>query len=63
MSSKRDYIDLFQRILWAEKEMRSSYAGYTDLGDEKMKKAIEAIEADEVRHANMVEQMISILKK
>jgi len=63
MSSKRELLETFQRILWAENQMRSSYAGYTDLADEDMQKTLKAIEADEIRHANMVEQIISILKK
>jgi hypothetical protein len=63
MSSKRELLETFQRILWAENQMRSSYSSYTDLADRDMQKTIQAIEADEIRHANMVEQIISILKK
>ena len=62
MSSKQELIEAFQRVLWAEKQMRSSYAAYGTLADEKIRKILKEIESDEVRHANMASQVISILK-
>ena len=60
MFSKKELIPTFERIHWAENEMRTVYASFNALADETFREALNEIEADEFRHLNMVEGFISI---
>ena len=45
-----------------EKEMKDSYANYENLlTDQGLLKILKEIEADEVRHINMAQRVLSIL--
>ena len=63
MSSKEELVEVFNRILWAENEMYGNYQNYSSLSNDYICQALKAIEDDEARHINMVEQILSILKK
>ena len=63
MFSKKELIPTFERIHWAENEMRTVYASFNALADEKLREILKEIEADEIRHLNMVEGILSILKR
>lgn len=64
MNTKEGLISACERILWLERAMKDSYSYYANnMHDEKAKEAIREIEADEARHVNMAEKILSILKK
>ena len=64
MNSKEGLLKAGKRILYAEKQMRDDYARYISyLTDEGILSSIKAIEADEIRHINMAERIITILQK
>ncbi len=62
MNSKEELLTAAQRILYAEKQMRDDYARYISyLTDEDILNSIKKIEADEIRHINMAERILTIL--
>ena len=64
MNTKNELIDAVKRIEWLERQMRDSYAAYKGLvQDEALLRELKAIEADEIRHMNMSERILSILQK
>ncbi|UCG34909.1 MAG: hypothetical protein JSW17_05305 [Candidatus Omnitrophota bacterium] len=64
MNSREELIESFKRILWLEKEMKDNYSSYRNaMQDEILLSVISEIEADEARHINMAEGILSILKR
>tara|TARA_Y100000031_G_C7992622_1_gene279902 strand:- start:144 stop:341 length:198 start_codon:yes stop_codon:yes gene_type:complete len=62
MNTKQELTKMCERILWLEKEMKDSYANYENLlTDQGLLKILKEIEADEVRHINMAQRVLSIL--
>ena len=64
MNSREELIETYERILRLEKDMRDGYLNYiTHLSDKELLKKINEIKDDEIRHINMAERIISILRK
>lgn len=64
MSSKKELLDAFNRILWLEEQMKNDYAYYKQsLLDERILDTLSHIEADEVRHINMAKRILAILSE
>jgi len=64
MNSREELIESFKRILWLEKQMKDNYSFYRNaIQDEIFLNIIGEIEADEARHINIAERILSILRK
>ena len=64
MNYKEELLAAGKRILYMEKQMRDDYAMYIGyLSDQDILDSIKEIEADEIRHINMAERILSILQK
>ncbi len=63
MSSNKELLELFKRVLWIEKQMKESYSIYKNmLSDKSLIDTLQTIESDEARHINMAERIVSILQ-
>lgn len=64
MNSKEELIRACERILWLENQMRDNYAMYAKyVKDEDLLRAFKEIENDEIRHINMSQRILAILRK
>lgn len=64
MNTRKEALELFERMLWIEKEMKDSYSTYKNIvSDQVLRNTMGNIENDESRHINMVENLIAILRK
>ena len=64
MSTRQDLIDRCNRMLWLDREMQRTYMGLAGLlSDKELLNAIKEMQADEARHVNMEERILSILSK
>ena len=62
--TKEELLKIAEKGRWLEEQMREIYASYKGLlEDQNLTKAMEEIEADEARHINMIERVVSILQK
>ena len=62
MSTKDELFEIFDKIRWYELEMRDLYFSYKNMmQDENVLEVISQIEKDEVRHANLVENLMSVV--
>ena len=64
MNSKEELLQACERILYLERQMLDIYSMYSNyLSDQNLLNSIKEIEADEARHINMAERILSILRK
>jgi len=64
MSSKQSLVEICQRMLWLDKEMERNYSDYKSfLSDPELIKIFELLQADEARHVNMEQRILTILQK
>ncbi len=62
--TKEELLNIAKKGLWLEEEMRDIYASYKGMiDDERLANTMQEIEADEMRHINMINRVISILQK
>lgn len=62
--TKAELLNIANKGLWLEKEMRDIYTSYKGmLEDKELANAMQEIESDEIRHINMISRVVSILQK